>query len=332
MAKVSIVVATKNNEAIIKKCLDHIYDQKFKDFTCYVVDDGSTDKTIEIIKREYPKTEIIECNESLGPAHNRNLALEDSNDEFITFVDSDAFIDKNWIGKAVTKMEVDKSIGLIGGKVYDYHTEKIQSIGGQTHFGGTVWLEDCPLNNERAKIKEKFCHWLPSSTFMIRTQVAKDIGGFDSDYGYLYEDIDISWRVWLAGHTVLYFSALESVHMMSVTASSSFSHWKRQFMSKRNKVITFLKNMEWPTLIRFLPIFFVVFLVELIVLKPKGAILMGNMDPFLNFNKILKKRKEIKKFRKVRDKEILCFFVKDHWKVIKRCVGDNLNTFLSRRD
>ena len=59
MAKVSIVVATRNNEAIIEKCLDHIYAQKFKDFTCYIVDDGSTDQTLKIIKQEYPKTKII---------------------------------------------------------------------------------------------------------------------------------------------------------------------------------------------------------------------------------------------------------------------------------
>jgi len=220
---------------------------------------------------------------------------------------------------------MEKSIGLIGGKVYDYHTDKIQSIGGQTYFGGTVWLEDCHIDDKRAQIKEKLCHWLPSSTFMMRTHVAKDIGGFDSDYGYLYEDTDISWRVWLAGYKVLYFSSLESVHMMSATASSTYSHSRRQFMSKRNKMVTFLKNLEWVTLIRFSPIILMVVLVELIILKPKAAIFMGNIDPFLNFKKIFKKRKEIKKFRKITDKEIVTFFVSDHWKVIKRCIGGNLN-------
>jgi hypothetical protein len=79
---------------------------------------------------------------------------------------------------------------------------------------------------------------------------------------------------------------------------------------------------------------FMVLLVELIILKPKGAIFMGNIDPFLNFKKILKKRKEIKKFRKNTDKEIVVLFVSDHWKVIKRCIGSNLkfNTFLSKRN
>ena len=334
MARVSVVVTTKNNAAIIRKCLDHIYDQKFKDFICNVADDGSTDETLQIVKSEYPDTKIFECKECLGPAHNRNKVLEKSNEEFVVFVDSDAFIKRDWLDQAIEKMEMEKSIGLIGGKVYDYHTDKIQSIGGQTHLGGTVWLEDCLINDKRAQIKEKFCHWLPSSTFMMRTHVAKDIGGFDSDYGYLYEDIDISWRVWLAGHKVLYFSSLESVHMMSVTASSTYSPWRRQFMSKRNKMVTFLKNLEWFTLIRFSPIILMVLLVELIILKPKGAIFMGNIDPFLNFKKILKKRKEIKKFRKNTDKEIVVFFVSDHWKVIKRCIGSNLkfNTFLSKRN
>ena len=201
-------------------------------------------------------------------------------------------------------------------------------------MGGTVWLEDCQIDDKRAQIKEKLCHWLPSSTFMMRTHVAKDIGGFDPDYGYLYEDIDISWRVWLAGHKVLYFSSLESVHMMSVTASATYSDSRRQFMSKRNKMVTFLKNLEWITLIRFSPIILMVLLVELIILKPKCAIFMGNINPFLNFKKILNKRKEIKKFRKITDKEIVIFFVSDHWKVIKRCIGSNLkfNIFSSKRN
>ena len=125
MARVSIVVTTKNNAAIIRKCLDHIYDQKFKDFICNVADDGSTDKTLQIVKSEYPDTKIFECNECLGPAHNRNIVLEKSNEEFVVFIDSDAFIYRNWLDQAIKKMDVEKSIGLIGGKVYDYHTDKI---------------------------------------------------------------------------------------------------------------------------------------------------------------------------------------------------------------
>jgi len=105
-------------------------------------------------------------------------------------------------------------------------------------------------------------------------------------------------------------------------------------MSKRNKMVTFLKNLEWVTLIRLSPIILMVLLVELIILKPKAAIFMGNIDPFLNFKKIFKKRKEIKKFRKITDKEIVTFFVSDHWKVIKRCIGANLkfNSSLLKRN
>ena len=63
MARVSVVVTTKNNAAIIRKCLDHIYDQKFKDFICIFADDGSTDETLQIVKSESPDTKIFECKE-----------------------------------------------------------------------------------------------------------------------------------------------------------------------------------------------------------------------------------------------------------------------------
>lgn len=322
MTTVRVVVTTKNNETIIRECLDHIYNQDFQGLICCVADDGSTDGTLDIIKKEYPRARLYNCNEAKGPSYNRNVVLADTNEDFVVFMDSDAFIEKDWISNAVARMEKDDKIGLIGGKVYDGRTKRIQSVGGKFHSGGICWLVGCEESDDLAKIDEKYYFHLPSSTFMLRTHVAKKVGGFDADYCYLYEDLDICWRVWLAGYTVLYYRNLVSRHLLSTTSKNEYTLWKRQYMSKRNKMISIFKNFELFSLTKYMIMIIVVSALELILLKPRGAVFWGNMYPLLHPLIILKKRKEVEAVRRVCDKEIAPLITSDHLSVIKMCLGD----------
>jgi len=321
MARVRIVVTTKNNDNIIQECLGCIYDQDYKDFICCVADDGSTDGTLDTVRTHFPKTKIYQS-EGEGPSFNRNMVLEDAEEEFILFMDSDAFIDREWIGDAVLRMEQDEKIGLIGGKVYEGRTRQIQSAGGHMHCGGICWLISCEEEDEPAQIPEAYFLHLPSSTFMMRTHVANEIGGFDGDYCYLYEDLDICWRVWLAGYKVLYYNKLVSHHLLSTTSNQEYTRGRRQFMSKRNKMITLFKNFETISLIKYLPFILGVLFLEVILLKPRKAVLLGNIYPFFHPRMIMKKRKEIERIRKVSDKEMSGLLTTDHLVVIKMCLGD----------
>ena len=322
MSKVRIVVATKNNETIIQDCLEHIYAQKFKDFLCCVVDDGSTDKTLSIVQRDFPQTKVYQCTESKGPAYNRNVALSDADEDFIVFMDSDAFIKNDWLEQAVSRMEKDEKVGLIGGKVYHGKTSRIQSAGGEFHCGGVCWLVGCEENDEPAQVEEAHFFHLPSSTFMMRSCVAKEIGGFDEDYCYLYEDLDICWRVWLAGYIVLYWDKLVSEHLLSTTSKKEFTDWKRQYMSKRNKMITLLKNYELGSLLRYLPFILGVQIAEFALLKPRSAIFFGNLYPLFRPKMIWKKRKDVQGIRKISDTDMRHLLTTNHFLVVKMCLAN----------
>lgn len=322
MPKIRIVVCTKNNELIIRQCLNSIFQQTYKDFICCIADDCSTDDTLRIIKEEYPQVKIYSLKESRGPSFNRNVVLKETTEEFVVFMDSDAFIDKKWLSRAISRMEKDVDIGVIGGKVFIRDTNFIQSVGGYFHSGGTGWAKGCVEGDEESKIIERNCHWLPSSTFMMRTEVAKKVGGFDADYCYLYEDLDICWRVWIAGYKVLYYSHLISRHGCSMTASVEYTSSKMRFMSKRNKMITLLKNYEFLSLLRKIPLIIAVSFVELLLLNNRIATLKGNLLPFFYIKSIYRKRCKIRQFRKKHDYELDELFENNHVSVIKRCIGD----------
>lgn len=322
MAKIRTVVCTKNNEQIIRQCLNSIFQQTYKDFICCIADDGSTDDTLRIIKEEYPQAKIYSLKESRGPSFNRNVVLKETTEEFVVFMDSDAFLDKNWFRRAIKRMEDENNVGAIGGKVFVGDTNKIQSVAGFFHRGGTCWLKGCVEGDNESKISERNCFWLPSSTFMMRTALARKIGGFDEDFCYLYEDMDICWRVWIAGYEVLYYSSLISHHGCSVTANKEYDAHRKQFMSKRNKIITMLKNYELLSLFRNLPFIFIVSFVEILLLKNKIAVVYGNIQPLFHFMSIWKKRKYIKTYRVKRDYELFDLFENNHLAVIKMCLGD----------
>ena len=236
-------------------------------------------------------------------------------------MDSDAFIQNDWLDLAVSRMEEDEQIGLIGGKVYHGKTQRIQSAGGNFHCGGVCWLVGCEEHEEPAKVKEAHFFHLPSSTFMMRTAVAKKISGFDEDYCYLYEDLDICWRVWLAGYIVLYWDRLISQHLLSATSKKEYTNWKRQYMSKRNKMITILKNFELFSLVKYFPFILGVQIVEFALLKPRGAIFLGNLYPFLHPKMLWKKRKEVERIRKIPDNDMKYLLTTNHFSVIKMCIG-----------
>ena len=102
---ISVIVPVYNMEQYLKKCIDSIINQSFKDFELIIVNDGSTDGSMDILskyKKEHTNIVIInKSNEGLGEA--RNTALEVCRGEYIAFVDSDDYIDSNMLQKMYEK-------------------------------------------------------------------------------------------------------------------------------------------------------------------------------------------------------------------------------------
>jgi len=301
---IRIIIPTRNNEKIILACLGNIFNQTYKRIKVTIIDDCSEDRTVKLIKKFYPQAEVITNQEVQGPAKNRNIAASQISENWILFLDSDAYPEKNWLSRAFPIIQKDKRIGILGGKIFYTKKSKekrraIQSRGGYMHISGIIGLYKTVFSGRKEYI------WLPSSTFLVSKKVFNQIGGFDQNFFYLIEDNDLCWRTIIAGYKVVYNKNLISLHQHSKTAQSTFKKSRVAYLTKRNKMLMLFKNYEITSLIKYLPVITFVILLETISLDNPLAILRGNLAPFKHLKTIVKQRGEIKKYRRTKDKKII---------------------------
>lgn len=116
MPDVSIIVPIYNTEKYLKRCINSILSQSFKDFELLLIDDGSTDGSLQIIKEyeEYDKRVRIFSNKNQGPALTRNFGIDMAKSDYLMFIDSDDYIDQGYLAdyfNAASQSNVDIAIG-----------------------------------------------------------------------------------------------------------------------------------------------------------------------------------------------------------------------------
>lgn len=315
---VTIIITTKNNEDIILNCLSSIKKQTCKaTLSIIIADDNSSDKTELVVKAFDSKILFLKIKKKKGPAYNRNIALKYVKSEYILFMDSDCKISEDWIKNSLKIFKNFKNLGFLGGKIFfDEECKEIQSCGGEFDIGGTGWL------SKDTNLGSRECFWLPSSCFMTKKSILDTIGGFDADYFYQYEDLDICWRANIMGFKVFYTDNLVAFHLLSYSVKKNLSNKFVTYHSKKNKIMTLIKNLESISFFKFFFWILIVSICELIFLREKTSIFNGNfVYPIKNYKLIMNKRHKVLQNRKLKDNEIAKYFFKSRFKLILICLG-----------
>lgn len=110
---ISIIIPVYNDEKYIKQCLDSVLNQTYKDFEVLCMDDGSNDNTISLLKNYVEKDSRIRLfqNTHKGPGWQRNFGIENSNGDFIAFMDHDDIVDSEWLEKLYRNL-VDNNVDI----------------------------------------------------------------------------------------------------------------------------------------------------------------------------------------------------------------------------
>lgn len=116
--KVSIIIPVYNVEKYLERCIDSILNNTYNNFEIILINDGSKDNSQEILERyydKYPDKIIIKQQENQGPAQARNVGLEIATGEYIMFVDSDDFVQKDYIENYIKVLKEDDYDVVLGG-------------------------------------------------------------------------------------------------------------------------------------------------------------------------------------------------------------------------
>jgi len=256
----SVIVPNWNDRHHLGACLAALQAQTYRDFEIVLVDNGSTDGSVDFVRRVlrdakgwFPATHIIRNEENLGFAVSNNQGLEAAQGRWIATLNSDTVADPGWLAALVATMRGDDHIGACASHMLLAGRPGIlDSAGIDVDLTGTAW--------NRGYGRSESPDATPTDVFgacagaaLYRRAMLDDVGGFfDPAFFNSYEDTDLAWRARLRGWRCVYVPAARVLHVHSaVTGRNPTS---RAYYLGRNKVWTILKNYPTLPLILFAPL------------------------------------------------------------------------------
>ena len=321
----SIIIVNFNGKEFLRRCLTSLLTTNYPNFEIIIVDNASTDGSVELIGKlfdSYSCIRVIKNSENLGHAEGCNVGAKVAKGNYLVFLDSDTEINaggcisennerlhvpQNWLLELVKVMESDQSTGIAQAKMVlakdsrllDYTCMAIDALG--------TWHETYGLKED--ELKENFEILAASSgCCIVRREVFEEVGGFDSDYFIYDDDTDFSLRTRLLGYKVVLVPSAVIVHRGGVLRGINP---RTIYHSAKNRVCTMLKNYELRNLWwRFLVLNFLMSMVSVGFLLLKKfdeakATVKGLSNSITGFRKTWIKRLLVQSKRRVRDAELV---------------------------
>ena len=129
-ARVTVVIPNWNGERFLDLCLGSLRYQTFRDFETVVVDNGSTDGSIDFVREHFPDVRVVELGENRGFAAAVNAGVEASDTEFVVLLNNDTEQDQRWLGALVRAADAHPDAGLFASKLVDFHDRRVLDGAG----------------------------------------------------------------------------------------------------------------------------------------------------------------------------------------------------------
>lgn len=255
---VSIIIVNWNGLDYLKTCFDSLKQQNYPNIEILLVDNASTDNSIDWVKKRAPNTRIILNQKNLGFAESNNLGFTRSKGEFVFFLNNDTSLHKNAIYELVSCLKSDIGVGGAQSKLLlmDRPTH-YDSIGAYLTPTGFLYHNAFGERDTAIFDKEIDLYSAKGAAMMFKKKVLKkiEIQGkiFDSEYFAYFEETDLCHRVWLSGYRIVYAYKSIVYHKMGAT-SKSMNNAFIQFHSFKNRIRTYLKNFTDIELLTILPL------------------------------------------------------------------------------
>lgn len=257
--KLSIVFPNWNRAEATSQLIKSVYLSNFKlnEIEIIMVDNGSTDSSVALVKKQYPEVKIIQLDINFGTSYARNRGLEKARGDFIFCCDNDIVVIPETLEILIKELNADSSIGLTGAKVLSIENKKSLIACGY-EFNRWLGLED-GLHNCGQK---KQVDWVPGCCMMFRRNILTEIGYFDENFRFFGEDADFGLRVKKAGYKVINLNKAIVYHPKSQNKKWNKDMYLNYYEAKfrliqkycifLQKLVAFTLHMTLFSLIRYI--------------------------------------------------------------------------------
>lgn len=257
-AKVSVIIVNYNGRRWLKDCFESLQRQTHTNVEIILVDNASTDGSVDYVRARYPQIKVIKNAHNMGFASGNNTGVRAATGAFVLLLNPDTIASEHLLENLLQAFTDIPQLGCVQPKLlFMYDSKKLDSCGSmftQTgflkHVGNQQRAADPRWNIAFPVLSVKGACMMFPQALLDRTN-----GLFDDDYFCYFEETDFCLRVWLAGYECWYYPQAHLRHATGgVSGTSHVVNSFIQYHSYKNRLTTHLKNLALPTLLRVLPV------------------------------------------------------------------------------
>ena len=250
MKSLAVVILNYNGIKLMEKFLPSVIKFTPSKYNIYIIDNGSSDGSVEFIRSNFKRINIVELNKNYGYAKGYNIGLKKINDDILCLLNNDVEVTEKWTEEVMIQFKNEKETAVIQPKMKDSNKRDYFDYAGASggfldrygypYCNGRIYNKIEKDNNQYNKINNIF--WACGACFFVRNNVFKKFGGFDEIFWAHFEEIDFCWRLQNSGHKISFNPNSTIYHVNAGTLN--IDHPKKTYFNFRNMLFTITKNSK----------------------------------------------------------------------------------------
>ena len=265
--KTTIIIPNYNGLSFMEPCFESLKEQTVRDFKVLVVDNGSTDGSVEWLKEHRVPSIFLKENTGFSGAVNTGIRAADT--PYVLLLNNDTRVEPGFVAAMERAMDQSPKIFSVSSRMIQmYHPELLDDAGDMYSILGWAYQRGV---GRSVNLYQKSCRVFSAcaGAAIYRRAVFDEIGLFDELHFAYLEDIDVGWRAKLYGYDNVYCPDAAVYHVGSGTSGSRYNQFKIRY-SSRNNIYLIYKNMPFLQIILNLPLLIPGFVVKWLFFVRKG--------------------------------------------------------------
>ena len=292
MKSLAVVILNYNGIKLIEKFLPSVIKFTPSKYNIYIIDNGSSDGSVEFIRSNFKRINIVELNKNYGYAKGYNIGLKKINDDILCLLNNDVEVTEKWTEEVMIQFKNEKETAVIQPKMKDSNKRDYFDYAGASggfldrygypYCNGRIFNKIEKDNNQYNKINNIF--WACGACFFVRNNVFKKFGGFDEIFWAHFEEIDLCWRLQNSGHKISFNPNSTIYHVNAGTLN--IDNPKKTYFNFRNMLFTITKNSKHNLFLLLFEKHFMDLIIAIYLLFSKGPIhFIAIIKAYLSFYK-----------------------------------------------
>ena len=268
--KTTVIIPNYNGKEYLRQCLLSLQRCEPKDFHIIVVDNGSTDGSVQVLKEEFPQIEAVFLSENTGFAPAVNRGLEHTDTPFALLLNNDTTVEPDFVKRMENAIEQKKNVFSVSAKMLMMQEPELLDGAGDLYCA-LGWAFALGKGKSAAGHYTKPARIFSScgGAVIYRMELLNEIGLFDENHFAYLEDVDLGYRAKIHGYDNFYEPSAVCYHAGSGFSGSRYNEFKVN-LSSRNSVYLILKNMPLLQIVINMPFLLLGFLTKIVFFARKG--------------------------------------------------------------